>query len=123
MPATLTPLLRLEGITKRFGNVTALDQVNLEIQAGEIHTLLGENGAGKSTLIKILGGIYQPDAGTLWSEDEPITLPNVSAADRYQIRLIHQELSLAPNLTVAENIFLGREPSTLGWLRKREMKI
>ncbi|MEQ9068118.1 MAG: ATP-binding cassette domain-containing protein, partial [Gimesia chilikensis] len=121
MPATLTPLLRLEGITKRFGNVIALDQVNLEIQAGEIHTLLGENGAGKSTLIKILGGIYQPDAGTLWSEDEPITLPNVSAADRYQIRLIHQELSLAPNLTVAENIFLGREPSTLGWLRKREM--
>lgn len=121
MPATLTPLLRLEGITKRFGNVTALDQVNLEIQAGEIHTLLGENGAGKSTLIKILGGIYQPDAGTLWSEDEPMTLPNVSAADRYQIRLIHQELSLAPNLTVAENIFLGREPSALGWLRKREM--
>lgn len=121
MPATLTPLLRLEGITKRFGTVTALDQVSLDIQGGEIHTLLGENGAGKSTLIKILGGIHQPDAGTLWAGDEPISLPNVSAADRHKIRLIHQELSLAPNLTVAENIFLGREASTLGFLRKREM--
>ncbi|QDV21518.1 Ribose import ATP-binding protein RbsA [Gimesia panareensis] len=121
MPATLTPLLRLEGITKRFGTVTALDQVSLDIQGGEIHTLLGENGAGKSTLIKILGGIHQPDAGTLWAGDEPISLPNVSAADRYKIRLIHQELSLAPNLTVAENIFLGRESSTLGFLHKREM--
>lgn len=121
MPATQTPLLRLDGITKRFGNVTALDQVSLEIQGGEIHTLLGENGAGKSTLIKILGGIYQPDAGTLWSEEEPISLKNVAAADQYQIRLIHQELSLAPNLTVAENIFLGREPATCGFLRKREL--
>lgn len=122
MPATLTPpLLRLEGITKRFGNITALDQVSLEIQPGEIHTLLGENGAGKSTLIKILGGIHQPDAGTLWADNEQISLRNVAAADRYKIRLIHQELSLAPNLTIAENIFLGREPGTLGFLHKREM--
>ena len=105
--ASAAPLLRLQGITRRFGNVTALDDVSFAVAAGEIHTLLGENGAGKSTLIKILGGIYQPDAGEIWSGEKQVQLRQVTDADQLKIRLIHQELSLAPNLTVAENILLG----------------
>jgi len=121
MPATISPLLRLQGITKRFGNVTALDDISLDLQAGEIHTLLGENGAGKSTLIKILGGIYQPDQGQIWLEQQQVSLRNVADAARLKIRLIHQELSLAPNLSVAENIFLGCEPVCFGFLQRRQM--
>lgn len=119
--ASAAPLLRLQGITRRFGNVTALDDVSFAVEAGEIHTLLGENGAGKSTLIKILGGIYQPDAGEIWSGEKQVQLRQVTDADQLKIRLIHQELSLAPNLTVAENIFLGREPVRFGLLQRREM--
>ncbi|HAW28642.1 MAG TPA: sugar ABC transporter ATP-binding protein, partial [Planctomycetaceae bacterium] len=119
--ASAAPLLRLQGITRRFGNVTALDDVSFAVAAGEIHTLLGENGAGKSTLIKILGGIYQPDAGEIWSGEKQVQLRQVTDADQLKIRLIHQELSLAPNLTVAENIFLGREPVRCGLLQRREM--
>ncbi|QDV53741.1 sugar ABC transporter ATP-binding protein [Gimesia fumaroli] len=121
MSATSKPRLRLQGITKRFGAVTALDEISFDLKAGEIHTLLGENGAGKSTLIKILGGIYQPDQGEIWLEQAQITLRNVADADRQKIRLIHQELSLAPNLSVAENIFLGREPVSLGILHRSQM--
>ncbi len=119
--ASAAPLLRLQGITRRFGNVTALDNVSFAVEAGEIHTLLGENGAGKSTLIKILGGIYQPDAGEIWSGEKQVQLRQVTDADQLKIRLIHQELSLAPNLTVAENIFLGREPVRFGLLQRQEM--
>jgi len=122
MSATISPLLRLQGITKRFGFVTALDDVSLDLNAGEIHTLLGENGAGKSTLIKILGGIYQPDQGEVWLDQNLISLRSVADADRLKIRLIHQELSLAPNLSIAENIFLGREPVRYGILQRRQMK-
>ncbi|MCA9017537.1 MAG: sugar ABC transporter ATP-binding protein, partial [Planctomycetaceae bacterium] len=121
MSATSAPRLRFQGITKRFGTVTALDEISFDLKAGEIHTLLGENGAGKSTLIKILGGIYQPDQGEIWLDQDQVTLRNVADADRQKIRLIHQELSLAPNLSVAENIFLGREPVSWGILRRRQM--
>ncbi|MFB3785342.1 MAG: sugar ABC transporter ATP-binding protein [bacterium] len=116
------PLLELKGITKRFGGVTALDHVDFELWAGEIHALLGENGAGKSTLIKILAGIYHPDEGTVWIDGRPVTIAEVARADRLGIRVIHQELSLAPNLSIAENLFLGREPTRWGWLDRRAME-
>jgi ABC-type sugar transport system ATPase subunit len=115
------PLLTLEGVTKRFGGVTALDAVSFELRAGEIHALLGENGAGKSTLIKVLGGIHAPDAGTIRLRGQVAAIHRVADADRCGIRIIHQELSLAPNLSVAENIFLGREPAHYGWINRRLM--
>ena len=79
--------------------------------AGEIHALLGENGAGKSTLINVLGGVVRPDSGTVEVDGRRVEIRDVADADRLGIRVIHQELSLAPNLSVAENLFLGREPS------------
>ena len=118
---TDAPLLRLRGIGKRFGGVTALDGVDLELRAGEIHALLGENGAGKSTLIKILGGIHQPDSGEILVDGQVVEIGEVTDADRLGIRLIHQELSLAPNLSVAENILLGREPGRFGFLDRRRL--
>lgn len=116
------PLLALRGIGKRFGVVAALDHVDFELRAGEIHALLGENGAGKSTLIKILGGIHAPDAGSIYVDGQLVTIGSVSAADRLGIRVIHQELTLAPNLSVAENIYLGREPSRFGFLSRQNLR-
>ena len=115
------PLLALRGITKQFGGITALNAVSFNLRAGEIHALLGENGAGKSTLIKVLGGIHRADEGEILFEGAPVDIGNVAAADRLAIRIIHQELSLAPNMSVAENIFLGREPHTLGFVNHRKM--
>ncbi len=115
------PLLALHGVTKRFGGVCALDHVDFDLREGEIHALLGENGAGKSTLIKILGGIHSPDAGSMSIRGRNADIRGVSDANRLGIRLIHQELSLAPNLTVAENIFLGREPTQFGLLARRKL--
>jgi ABC-type sugar transport system ATPase subunit len=120
-PPNEAPLLMLEGVTKRFGGVTALDHVSFELRSGEIHALLGENGAGKSTLIKILGGIHSPDAGTIRFDGQVAPIRSVADADHCGIRIIHQELSLAPNLSVAENIFLGREPHRLGWISRRRV--
>lgn len=115
--ATVAPeLLVLAGITKRFGGTVALDGADFALRRGEIHALLGENGAGKSTLIKLLGGIHRPDAGEIRLDGQRVEIADVAAADRLGIRLIHQELSLAPNLSVAENIFLGREPTRFGLL-------
>jgi len=114
-------LLELEGISKRFGGVKALDNVDFDLREGEIHALLGENGAGKSTLIKVLGGIYIPDSGRIRIDGEAVNIREVSDAERYSIRIIHQELSLAPNLSVAENIYLGREPVRGGFLDRQKM--
>lgn len=113
--------LTIRGLTKRFGGVTALDRVDLDLRAGEIHALLGENGAGKSTLIKILAGVHTPDAGTIEVNGRREIIRDVSDADRLGIRVIHQELSLAGNLSVAENIYLGREPHTFGWLHRGQI--
>jgi len=115
------PLLKLRGVTKRFGGVTALDDVDFDLDEGEIHALLGENGAGKSTLIKVLGGIYMPEAGTLEIDARTTAIRGVADAQRHGIRIIHQELSLAPNLSVAENIYLGHEPTRLGLLSRNAM--
>jgi ABC-type sugar transport system ATPase subunit len=115
------PLLRLAGVAKRFGGVRALDGVAFDLRAGEVHALLGENGAGKSTLIKILAGVHAPDAGTIEVDGQLVSIRGVADADRLGIRVIHQELSLAPNLTVSENIYLGAEPTALGLLSRRRM--
>ena len=114
-------LLALRGIRKRFGGVVALDGVAFDLCAGEIQALLGENGAGKSTLINILGGIHRPDDGEIWVEGEAVQIGSVTDADRLGIRLIHQELALAPNLSIAENLFLGREPTRFGLLDRRRL--
>jgi len=98
-----------------------LDNVDFDLQRGEIHALLGENGAGKSTLIKVLGGIYVPDSGTIRIEGKQVSIHSVADANRYGVRIIHQELSLVPNLSIAENIYLGREPAGLTGLRRRKM--
>jgi ABC-type sugar transport system ATPase subunit len=95
--------------------------VDFELRAGEIHALLGENGAGKTTLIKVLGGIHLPNAGSIVIDGRKVSIRGVADADRCGIRIIHQELSLAPNLSVAENIYLGREPHWLGLLNRRTM--
>ena len=115
------PLLALKGLTKRFGGVTALDGVDFTLSAGEIHGLLGENGAGKSTLINVLGGVVRPDSGTVEVDGHRVEIRDVADADRLGIRVIHQELSLAPNLSVAENLFLGREPLRFGLLDRGRM--
>jgi ABC-type sugar transport system ATPase subunit len=122
-PATDTgPLLELRGIAKHFGGVAALRGVDFGLRRGEIHALLGENGAGKSTLIKVLGGLHVPDAGEIHIDGRPARIRSVADADRCGIRLIHQELALAPNLSIAENIFLGREPGRGWFLDRRGMR-
>ncbi|MDF0600204.1 sugar ABC transporter ATP-binding protein [Psychromarinibacter sp. C21-152] len=105
-----TPALRLDGIVKTFPGVRALDGVSLELLPGEVHALMGENGAGKSTLMKVLGGIHQPDAGTIYIAETPVVMTSPQQAKREGVVFIHQELSLADELTVAENIFLGELP-------------
>lgn len=102
-------LLRMEHIHKRFPGVYALNDVSYELRAGEVHALLGENGAGKSTLIKVLGGIYTADEGEIYIDGKKVVINGVKDAQNNGIAIIHQELVLVPYMTVAENIFLGRE--------------
>jgi ABC-type sugar transport system ATPase subunit len=102
-------ILIFEGITKSFPGVKALDDVSLSIRKGEIHAVVGENGAGKSTLMNLLGGEYHPDDGVIRLEGKPIAVPSPYASRKLGISIVYQELKLCPNLTVVENIFLGRE--------------
>lgn len=104
-------LLRMEGISKSFPGVRALDAVCLVVRAGTVHALVGENGAGKSTLMKALIGMYQPDAGTVTFGGRQVEIPDTAHALRLGISMIHQELSPVPHMTVSENIYLGREPT------------
>ncbi|MBU3101526.1 MULTISPECIES: sugar ABC transporter ATP-binding protein [Clostridium] len=103
------PFLEMKGISKCFPGVKALDNINLSLYKGEVLALLGENGAGKSTLIKILGGVYQKDDGKVVIQGSEVDIKNVKEAEKLGISIIHQELSVLPNLTVAENLFLGNE--------------
>jgi rhamnose transport system ATP-binding protein len=105
-----TPLLALSGVSKSFGAVTALRDVHLELSRGEAHALVGENGAGKSTLVKVLAGLHTPDAGTIALEGQPITFNGPADARAAGIAVIYQEPILFPDLSVAENIFIGRQP-------------
>ncbi|MGX1880755.1 sugar ABC transporter ATP-binding protein [Streptomyces sp. NPDC055287] len=116
-------LLTMSGITKSFPGVRALDGVDLEVQAGEVHCLLGQNGAGKSTLIKVLAGAHQPDDGEITWQGATVTLKSPIAAMRLGIATIYQELDLVEGLSVAENVFLGHEPTTAGFvIRGREAR-
>jgi ABC-type sugar transport system ATPase subunit len=115
-------LLELAGVRKRFGGVVALRQGDLSVSAGEVHLVLGENGAGKSTLMKIIAGIHQRDGGDMRWKGQPVHFSTPVEAARVGIAMVHQESLLAPHLTVAENIFLGRETSNaFGWLDRAAM--
>ena len=103
-------LVLMEGIEKTFPGVHALSQCRFELRPGEVHALVGENGAGKSTLMKVLAGVYTKDAGRILYKGKEVEIPNPGAALRLGISMIHQELNLMPHLTVAQNIFIGREP-------------
>src|ERR1044071_9493924 len=104
------PLLLMHGISKRFPGVIALSDVDLEVGKGEVLALCGENGAGKSTMMKILGGVYQPDAGDILVDGQPVKINNVNDAMKLGIAFIHRDLNVLDNLDVAANVFLGREP-------------
>src|SRR5690242_7201014 len=106
--------LEMLNIAKSFPGVRALDGVSFDCAAGEVHALCGETGAGKSTLIKILGGVYQPDGGSIRIEGRDVAFAHPLAARRAGISIIHQELGLLPERTVAENIYLGIEPTRFG---------
>ena len=106
------PILELTAITKAFPGVKAVDAVDFDVREGEVHALLGENGAGKSTLIKILSGVYRPDDGTIRLDGRPTTFATPFEAQTAGIATIYQELLLFPDLTVAENIFMGHAPRT-----------
>ena len=105
-------LLEMAGVNKRFPGVYALKGVNFTLESGEVHALLGENGAGKSTLMKILGGIYSIEEGKIFIEGNEVKIDGVKDAQKHGISLIHQEIVLVPYLSIAENIYLGREPLT-----------
>ncbi len=108
------PLLRVSGASKSFPGCTRLDDVHLDLRHGEVLAVVGENGAGKSTLMKLLSGIDHPDSGEFFLDGEPYTPTQPRHAQELGISIIHQELNLMPDLTVAQNIFIGREPRVAG---------
>jgi ribose transport system ATP-binding protein len=116
------PVLSVSGVTKRFPGVVALDGVSLVLRAGEVHALCGENGAGKSTLMKILGGVQQADAGEIVYQGRPCRFASTLEAQAAGIAIIHQELNLIPHLSVAENIFLAREPRKGPFIDRRKLR-
>ncbi|RTG61883.1 ribose ABC transporter ATP-binding protein RbsA [Serratia marcescens] len=114
-------VLEAEGISKQFPGVKALDKVSIKIKPGSVHALMGENGAGKSTLMKCLIGIYHPDEGSIKIKGRPVTFSDTLQALHSGISMIHQELNLVPYMTVAENIWLGREPARLGFVNHEQL--
>ncbi|MFG1688448.1 sugar ABC transporter ATP-binding protein [Nonomuraea sp. NPDC049269] len=114
-------LLRAEGLRKRFPGVLALDGVDLTVRSGEVHVLLGENGAGKSTLIKMLSGAYHPDEGRVLLDAHPVNIRTAGDAQRLGIATIYQEFNLVPELSVAENLSLGRPPRRFGFVDTKKM--
>ncbi|WP_323012789.1 ATP-binding cassette domain-containing protein [Devosia sp.] len=119
------PVIRLEGVVKRFGPFTALNGIDLDIYPGEVHALLGDNGAGKSTLIKILAGVHQPTEGRIYVNQAPVAFRSPRDASRAGIGTVYQDLALNPLMSVTRNFFMGRElrigPGPFGLLRMNEM--
>jgi rhamnose transport system ATP-binding protein len=111
-PSRTPATAQLDGISKRFGATQALDAVSLELRSAEIHALVGENGAGKSTLVKILAGVHRPDAGVIRLDGVTTHIQGPAHAHDLGIAVIHQEPRLFPDLSVAENVFIGRQPRT-----------
>src|SRR5213083_1584517 len=113
----------MRSISKRFPGVLALDRVSFDLHAGEFHALVGENGAGKSTLMKILGGVYPHGTydGQIRIDDQERAFHDVHAAEKAGIAVVHQELSLVPEFSIAENIYLGREPKRFGVIQSEEL--
>jgi ribose transport system ATP-binding protein len=110
-------------VSKRFGETVALDNVTFSADSGEIHGLIGENGAGKSTLMKVLSGVHRPDSGTITILDKKVSLQNPWEGVRHQVVVVHQELSLVPGLTVAENLYLPRQPADgVGFVAKKKVE-
>ncbi len=119
-----TPRLSVRGLEKAFFHTRALRGVDLDVAPSEVVALVGENGAGKSTLAKIVGGVHRADAGEVLIEGRPVAIDSVLAARRLGVAVVHQELNLVPHLTVAHNLFLGREPARgpLRVLDRRELR-
>ena len=122
MTENTAPILEMTGISKSFTAVKALDDVDFLLRAGEVHALLGENGAGKSTLLKVLTGVLPVDAGTIAFKGEPVHFANPLEAQQAGISAVYQEVNLCPNLSVAENMYIGREPRQLGRIQWRAMR-
>ncbi|HTF52123.1 MAG TPA: sugar ABC transporter ATP-binding protein [Pseudonocardia sp.] len=116
------PILRLEGVSKRFPGVHALREVSFELRPGEVHALVGENGAGKSTLIKVATGVYQADSGVVRYRGEPVAYRSPLEAQRAGISTIYQEVNLIPMMSVARNLFLNREPRRFGLIDSARMR-
>ncbi|MBI4920961.1 MAG: sugar ABC transporter ATP-binding protein [Devosia nanyangense] len=121
MDAT-NPLFRMEGISKRYGGVRALERAELTVHAGRVHAILGENGAGKSTLIKIMAGVVAPDEGRMLLDGREVTFPDPAAANAAGIVCVFQELSLIPELSVADNIIVSHPPTRLGMIDRRAQR-
>lgn len=115
-------ILKIEDVSKSFPGVKALDGIRLEVKKNEIHALIGENGAGKSTLIKILAGIYQADSGKIYVDGKEVLISDVQMAKKLGVSVIHQELSLANNMTVAENVYMGKFPLKHGLVDETRME-
>ena len=116
----MIPFIALTGVDKRFGGIHAIEGVDFDVLSGEVHALVGENGAGKSTLMRMIGGGHQPDAGSIKVEGRPISFRNPHAAMEEGIAVIHQETALAPDLSVAENVFLSALPTVIEWRSLRK---
>ncbi|MBC8329610.1 MAG: sugar ABC transporter ATP-binding protein, partial [Planctomycetes bacterium] len=121
-PPAAALALRMRGVSKSFGPVVALDGVDLEVRAGEVHALLGENGAGKSTLMKVLAGAHPADSGSVELDGAPYAPRGTHDALARGVAMVYQELNLAPHLSVADNIMLGRETTRRGVLDRRTME-
>jgi ribose transport system ATP-binding protein len=117
----MSSLLELRGITKQFSGVTVLDDVSLTVEPGQIHSIVGENGAGKSTLMKVAAGVHHPSAGTILMDGQEVSFGHPVNAQQHGIGMVYQELVLLPERTVAQNVFLGREPGSVLWTRHRKM--
>jgi len=116
-----SPYLQFDSVSKNFPGVRALDEVSFAVPEGSVHALIGENGAGKSTLLKVLSGLYKPDGGRLILGDQQQYFRSTSAAIRAGVAVIYQELQLVPELSVAENIYLGHLPNKMGWVHRKQI--
>src|SRR5215475_5155356 len=116
------PLFRMEGVSKRYGGVRALEEAELTVHAGRVHAILGENGAGKSTLIKVMAGVVAPDKGRMTLEGREVSFPDPAAANQAGVVCIFQELSLIPDLSVADNISISNPPKRFGLIDRRAQR-